>query len=417
MPVSRRIALLHYTAPPVVGGVESVIAHQARCLGALGHAVRIIAARGAQTDPQVCFVPFPLADSRHPQVLHVKAQLDCGQVTEAFERLRLTIKEALARVLADLDVVIAHNVGSLHKNLALTAALHDLFASDDALARPRLILWHHDLAWATPRYRAELHDGYPWNLLRTAWRNVRHVAISELRRKELASLTGIAAATVSVIPNGLDLARFHKLEARTRVLAERIRLTQADLILLLPVRVTPRKNIELALEVLAELRRSFRRPILIITGPLGPHNAKNADYFALLKQRRAALALEDNAYFLAEMYDHFLPDELITDLYRLADALFLPSREEGFGLPMLEAAISRLPIFCSDLAPLRDLGGDYAYYFSPDAAPGLLADAITERLRNDAAFQHASRTRRQFTWAHVCAEHIAPLIEAVCADE
>ncbi|BCX05627.1 MAG: hypothetical protein KatS3mg053_3565 [Candidatus Roseilinea sp.] len=410
------IALLHYSAPPVVGGVESVIAHQARCLAAIGHDVCIVAARGEQTDPQVRFVRVPLADSRDARVLRVKEQLDRGEVTEKFEALRDDLKRALERVLMGTDVLIAHNVCSLNKNLALTAALHDLFNSTaDSTLNPqhaKLILWHHDLAWTTPRYLPELHDGYPWNLLRTAWPGVKQVVVSELRREELAGLMGISPEAISVVPNGLDLARFHKLEEQTQAFAQHMRLTQADLILLLPVRVTPRKNIELALRTLAELRRTFRRPVLIVTGPLGPHNVKNVEYFEALKAIRTELELEDAAYFLAEMSDHFLPDEVIADFYRLADALFFPSREEGFGLPMLEAAMSHMPIFCSDIAPLRALGNDDAYYFSPDADPRALAAAITERLLDDATFRNASRVRSRFTWEQVCARHIVPLLQA-----
>lgn len=406
------IALLHYSAPPVVGGVESVIAHQARCLAAMGHEVRILAARGEQTDPRVHFVRIPLADSRDARVLRVKEQLDRGEVTGEFAALRDDLKRELEYALTGIDVLIAHNVCSLNKNLALTAALHDLFNSPLTAHRSKLILWHHDLAWTTPRYLPELHDGYPWDLLRTAWPSVKQVVVSELRREELAGLMGISPEAISVVPNGLDLARFHKLEEQTQAFAQHMRLTQADLILLLPVRVTPRKNIELALHTLAELRRTFRRPVLIVTGPLGPHNARNVEYFEALKAIRAALELEDAAYFLAELSDHFLPDEVIADFYRLADALFFPSREEGFGLPMLEAAMSHMPIFCSDLAPLRALGNDNAYYFSPDADPRALATAITERLLDNTAFRNASRVRSRFTWEQVCARHIVPLLQA-----
>jgi hypothetical protein len=47
----------------------------------------------------------------------------------------------------------------LHKNLALTAA----FAR---LEHPPVLAWCNDLAWTNDQYTAELHDGYPWNLMR-----------------------------------------------------------------------------------------------------------------------------------------------------------------------------------------------------------------------------------------------------------
>ena len=46
-----KIALLHYSVPPVVGGVESVLAQQARLMADAGHAVQVIAGRGGQFDP------------------------------------------------------------------------------------------------------------------------------------------------------------------------------------------------------------------------------------------------------------------------------------------------------------------------------------------------------------------------------
>ena len=160
------IVLVHYSAPPVVGGVESVLGHHARLMADAGHNVRILAGRGAQVDPRIPFMQVPQADSRHPDVLALKAELDDGRVPPAFDELVNQLAEELKRAIGKPDFVICHNVCSLSKNLALTAALQRVFEKQERL---RPILWHHDLAWTTPRYRDELHDGYPWDLLRTDW--------------------------------------------------------------------------------------------------------------------------------------------------------------------------------------------------------------------------------------------------------
>ncbi|CAG0930883.1 Mannosylglucosylglycerate synthase [Planctomycetaceae bacterium] len=399
------IALLHYSSPPIVGGVENVLAQQARLMQQAGHRVRILAARGA-AQPGIDFVPLPLIDSRHPRVLAVKAELDQGRVPADFEPLVDEIERTLRTALVDVDILIPHNVCSLNKNLALTAAIQRLTQQSD---RPRVILWHHDLAWTTPRYRAELHDGYPWDLLRTDW-GARHVVVSDLRQRELADLLHIPLDSITVVPNGVDVAAFYKLEATTRNLIERLDLLSAAPILLLPVRVTPRKNIELAVRVLAELRRDFPDAVLIITGPLGPHNAANVDYFTQLKRLRAELDLSGAVHFLAELIEGYLPDEVIADFYRLSDALILPSREEGFGIPVIEAAFSHLPIFCADIPPLRALGCDDVTYFSPDDDPGAIAALLTDHFRCAGVSRWAMRARRAFSWARVYADHIAPLL-------
>ncbi len=402
------IVILHYAAPPVVGGVESVIGHHARLMTEAGHRVRIVAGRGAQTDARIPFVHLPLVDSRHPDVLAVKADLDAGRVPPAFAPLVERLTGEVDEATRDADWLIAHNVCSLAKNLALTAALRRLAQSRP---RPRLILWHHDLAWTTPRYRAELHEGYPWDLLRTDWPEAIQVTISEDRRRELAALLNVPPERIRVVPNGVDAMRFLKLEARTQEFVQRLDLLSAVPLLLLPVRITPRKNIELALRVLAALRERFPDAALVVTGPLGPHNPANLRYFERLTALRRELGLEGAAHFLAELSNEFLPDEVISDFYQLADALFFPSREEGFGIPVLEAGLAGKAIFCSDIPPLRELGQEHVTYFSPDADAARVAREIENYLDGSALFALRSRVRREYRWERIYAERIAPLLQ------
>ena len=208
----KKIVLLHYSAPPIVGGVESVLGHHARLMTDAGHQVRIVAGRGEQVDARIPFISIPLLDSRHEQVLTLKADLDAGRVPKEFDLLVERIASQLREATADADILIAHNVCSLNKNLALTAALRKL---SETYRQPHLILWHHDLAWTTPRYRAELHAGYPWDLLRTAWPGVTQVVVSEMRQRELAELMGLPLEKIMVVPNGVDAASFLKLETQT----------------------------------------------------------------------------------------------------------------------------------------------------------------------------------------------------------
>jgi len=402
------IAILHYSVPPIVGGVEGVIAHHARLMAADGMSVRLIAARGESLGEKISLTSIPLADSQHPRVLMVKEQLDRGDVTDDFGLLCNDLTSQLQVALSGVDILIAHNVCSLNKNLALTAALHTLHT---AKKLPRLIMWHHDLAWTTPRYIPELHDGYPWDLLRTDWGGTLHVVVSELRRRELAELMKLDHASIRVIPNGVDTTRFYKLESQTQTFLEQTRVMDAAPILLLPVRVTPRKNIELALHTLAELHKHFQQAALVVTGPLGPHNASNQEYFDSLLQLRTQLSLQGSAHFLAELSDSYLPDEVIADFYRISDALILPSREEGFGIPLIEAAFSHLPVFCADIPPLRELGMGDTTFFSTDADPAALAGLIADHFQAAAPARLALRARAAFRWEAIFNQHIAPMLK------
>ncbi len=402
-----KVALLHYSAPPIVGGVESVMGEHARLLAAHGHRACILAGRGSTWQEDIGFQQIPLLDSRHPDILAVKTELDLGAVPLQFDTLVEQIEKEIRNALTGTDLLIAHNICSLHKNLPLTAALHQFTSQPGA---PALILWHHDLAWTTQRYQKELHDGYPWDLLRQDWPWASQVVVSDMRQRELADLAGIPLQRIQVIPNGIDPKRFFKLGKQTIEIIQPLELLDAYPLLLLPVRITPRKNIELALRVLSSLQQEYPKAALVITGPLGPHNPDNVKYFSGLIQLRKELGLEKNAHFFAELSSEYLPDEVIADLYRLADLLLLPSREEGFGIPILEAGLERLPIFCTDIDTLQTLGDGFVTYFSPDSNPRQIATLIVNHLAGSPIFNLRTKVRSLYTWEQIYRTRIGPLL-------
>ena len=403
-----KIILLHYTAPPVVGGVEEFVGKQAHQLVQAGHQVRILTGRGEIWDAHIPVEILPRIDIRHPHVLKMKSSLDRGEAPPEFKALVDNVLGDLRNAVSGMDLVIAHNVASLNKNLALTAALYQLSQSSGA---PGLILWHHDLAWTTARYQPELHPGYPWDLLRTPWPGVRQVVTSQARREELAQLMSLPEDQIAVVPGGIDLGEFLNLGPRTLALATRLKLMAAGPILLTPVRITRRKNLELALNVLAALRRQMPQASLVVTGPARASNSANTAYFKELKALRAKRGLQSSAHLLAEYVPDGLTDLMVADFYRLADVLFLPSREEGFGNQLLEAGLGRLPVFCTDLHPFRALADGWATYFSPDEDPDRIAAMIQARLEDDPVYQMRAHVRTEYTWEAIYNRLLAPLLE------
>ena len=333
------IALVHYTAPPVIGGVERVLGRHAALLADDGHRVRIVAGRGSTPTPAVAFRSVPLADSQAPEIIAIRSELAAGRRTDAFSDLVERLRADLVTALEGIELFIVHNVASLDMNLALTEALYGL--AEAGLAP--FILWHHDLAWTRPADRSRLHDGPPWDRLRTSWPGAQPVVVSEARRSELATLLRADPATITVVPNGIDLPEppGRPLPSGVAALA-----TSADPLLVLPARIARRKNIELALRVLAALREGGHPAALLVTGPLDPHGGTTGEvaYLAELLALRDELDVEDAAWFAATTGEAPLDGPVIDVLYELADAMFLPSLDEGFGLPVLEAAARRLPI-------------------------------------------------------------------------
>jgi glycosyltransferase involved in cell wall biosynthesis len=148
---------------------------------------------------------------------------------------------------------------------------------------------------------------------------------------------------------------------------------------------------------------------------MGPHNPANIHYFNQLRALRNELELQGTVNFLAEITPEYLPDAVITDFYRLADGMILPSQEEGFGIPVLEAGISGLPVFCTDIPPLIYLAGENAVYFSPDGDPVQIAKQIHDHLSADKLYHMRIKTRTQFTWEGVYKGQIEPLLRDIRA--
>jgi glycosyltransferase involved in cell wall biosynthesis len=255
-----------------------------------------------------------------------------------------------------------------------------------------------------------MHEGFPWDLLRTDWPEVVQVTVSRSRRAELAKLFGSPEDRITVVPNGIDPAALLGLASGTEALVEKFHLLDAAPLILLPARITPRKNIEMALRIMARLRDRHPHARMLVTGPTGPHSAANAAYLDSLVALQRELELGDTVLFLTLATGERIPDEMVGDLYRLADVLLLPSSEEGFGIPVLEAGLIGIPVFCSDIEPLKELGGEDVQYFSPHDDPGRVAEDIRLVLDGSQLYRLRKRVIREYSWPRIYSDHLAPLL-------
>ena len=411
------VGILHYTCPPIVGGVESIMAQHARLLREAGRGVRILAGRGGRARRDVPVELIPALDSKHPPLLAVNDELKRGEVTARFDALADELTERLRPALAGLDACIVHNALSLHFNLPLTVALWRLAEEGSALL---LVAWCHDLSWTNPLYTPIMRERPPWSLLKTRLPGARYVVVSEDRRRELLALWDSPPSSEDpvVAPAGVDRTAKLRLRAATVTLARELNLDAARPFMLLPARITKRKNIEYAIRVTRALRDLGSRPLLLVTGPPGPHNVRSVDYVDELQAERAALDVREEVVLL---YERRRPDgrcwqatdAMMDDLYQLADLLLFPSAQEGFGIPLLEAGLVRLPVFCSDIPPFREIAGEDAHLFRLDEPPAAVAERIANFLDTDPAARLRRRVLDQFTWERVFGQKIAPLLAPV----
>lgn len=415
-----QIGILHYAAPPTVGGVELTIFHHARILTALGHQVTVVAGQGDAFLPQVTYKAEPLAGSRSEAIIAAGRSLAKGHHPANFESLISQTKTALLTHLGHCDVVIGHNLFTLHKNLILTTAVYRLIQTGEG---PPWVAWHHDFAWLRPQYQPELHPGEPWELLRRPWPGVCHVTVSEAQQADLARLYGLPLEAITVISPGIEPTDFYRSSPIVKQLLQKWNLLEADCVFLLPARITRRKNIELGLRWLAAIRDcSGWDARLVVTGPPGPHNPTNAAYLEQLLGLSRELQLEEAVHFAYQASENsdqplLLTDGEVAEFYQLADALLFPSRQEGFGIPILEAALVRLPIFATDLPPFRESAGPWATLFAAETPPPEVAQVIVEKLETDQAFQLRQHTLTRYTWQSIVETKMLPLLAQVISSQ
>ena len=396
----RRILFVHYTTPQVLGGVEQVMAAHAAALKAAGKEVTVLAGRGGAKPRGVRVIRVAEADSRHPAVERDLAALSKGVRAPAHDALVARLLKKIRPHVERADRVVVHNVMTMPLNLALTEVLATLAREHPG----RFIAWTHDISFFDGRYAAMRRDGAPWDLVKRAIPGVRYVTVSEQRAEQLSALTGLARREIEVVTNGIDVGEVLGLAPTGLRLAQRLHLFDADPLLLLPVRITRRKRVEAAIDATAVLRRRGHAAMLVVTGTVGPHDATNKAYLAELTKRAKSV---EGVHLLAALGLR-INYGTVVDLFSLADVLVFPSESEGFGIPMLEAGLHRLPIVCSDIPSLRETGGDDPIYVPPDASGDVIADAV-ERALNTPVMRMRARAR-EHAWHRVLRDRVLPVI-------
>ena len=409
-----RIAILHYSAPPVVGGVEAVILAHAQILRQAGYPVTVIAGRGeAEALPEgVDLILVPEIDSQHAEIARMGVPLENGQVPSDFEAVCARLTETLGPILSSFDHLIVHNVWTKHFNLALTVALDRLL---DQARAPHCIAWCHDFTWTSPSSRSKVHAGYPWDLLRTKRPDVTYVVVSKRRQQELAALFGCSEQEIRVIYNGVDPQKLLGLSAEGAALVDRLHLMEPDLNLLMPVRVTQAKNIEYALRLVAALKARGCRLRLILTGPPDPHDAGSMAYFQSLQALRSELDVVDEMRFVFESGSdpaepNFVGADVVGDLFRVSDLMFMPSHREGFAMPVLEAGLVGIPVVCTEVPAAVEIGGQDVILFDLEEEPDALAVRILAWTEESAVHRLRRRVRQGYTWQAIFRRDIEPLL-------
>lgn len=224
---------------------------------------------------------------------------------------------------------------------------------------------------------------------------IRHsdkiIAISESTKKDILKFyPEIKAEKIRVIYHGFDKEIFAKIrnQEEEQVLKNKLGI-KGDYILYTGA-IQPRKNLLILIEAFESLKKSGA-----FTGQLILAGEK-----AWLSEKIVQKA--KNSPFHQDI--KLLGKVSFADLgvlYRGASVFAFPSLYEGFGLPILEAFASRIPVVCAKNSSLPEVAGDAALYFENNN-PADLAQKIQQVLENpelkNSLIQKGLTQLQKFSW-------------------
>lgn len=296
----------------------------------------------------------------------------CGRVGFVYPDLPFGFQRSLWR--------IGSSAGGLQRNCNIT---HDLQRANidvyhgltGELPRGlrntgiRSVVTIHDLIFMRhPEYYHWIDTKiYTWKFRNACREADRIIAISECTKRDIMQLGGVSADRIDVIYQSCN-PRYARPLAQSQLDTARSSCRLPGRFILSVGTIEERKNILLAAQALHSLPPDVH--LVAVGRPTG--------YAARVLAYAAKTGISERIHFLSGV-----TDEELQAIYQLAEAFVYPSRYEGFGIPIIEAIHSGLPVVACTGSCLEEAGGPYSLYVSPDDAAGM-ADALSKVLQGAA---------------------------------
>lgn len=308
--------------------------------------------------PESCML-VPEASFAHPEIASINAEV-FGKLTRTRQMTRkiFDMSEQLKATLYDfvekfsINILVVENALCLPMNLPLGLALTHFIVETGIPT----IGHHHDFFWERDRFSVNAVPDTLEKAFPPVLPSLQHVTINSKAEQDLAMRKGVSSV---LVPNVLDFENSPPSEdSYAQDLREQIGISPDDILVLQPTRVIPRKGIERAIELVAEL--ADPRCKLVISHEAGD---EGFEYERMLR-RVAKRAQVDLRFVNTRIADEREtgPDGKkrysLWDVYRHADLVTFLSLYEGFGNALLEAfycrkpvVVNRYAVFIADIEP------------------------------------------------------------------
>ncbi len=265
-----------------------------------------------------------------------------------------------------------------------------------ALPPGRTVVTCHDLDFASPpagtRQAWLVRATGAWTL-RGLQRASRVICDSEVVRDEIVRRGLLPPERLTVVPLGVEEEFSPEGARQLSEPAESLLAPFAGAPLLLHVgAMIPRKRLDLVLHSFARVRDSVPGAVLVRVG--GALSAAMTELARHLGIEQAIVSMP------------FLTRSDLAALYRRADVFVLASDQEGFGLPVIEAMATGLPVVAREIPTVREVAGDAIEHVAGDSPEALaaavirlLADGTRRAIMREAGIDRA----RRYRWEHTAA--------------
>ncbi|MFH5804864.1 glycosyltransferase [Alienimonas sp. DA493] len=374
-------------------------------------------------DPAISSV-VPEAYFGHPEILAINEEVfgrvtRSPKITRRIAELADHLKSGIAEFVRqfEIDVLVAQNCLCIPMNIPLGVALTQYIAETNFPT----IAHHHDFYWERDRFMVNavgdyLEQAFPPNLP-----SIQHVTINSPAQQDLAWRTGCSSI---LVPNVLnfeeppDTCDLYSSDFRSE-----IGVAPDDILILQPTRVVPRKGIEHAISMVAQLRDP--RCKLVITHESGDEGNEYQHALAEMAEHQGV----DLRFVAARVGETRHSDAegrkiySLWDTYPHADFITYPSLYEGFGNALLEAFYFRKPVLVNRYSIFRQ--DIETKGFEVVTMDGYLTKSVTDEVRRviddaeyrDAMVEHNYRLALRFFGYNVLRRKLRSLVSNLTGDD
>ena len=321
-----------------------------------------------------------------------------------------------------INQLIKQRIQEFIDYLSKDTETYDIYHSQDCISAnalkrlrdqkqiPHFIRTVHHIDQFNSRYLQECHD-------RSILEPDRCLCVSQYWQKQLAQQYKIEA---SIVFNGVDIQRFNpQIQDKQITLKQKLGINNQtssnrgqslrknaknNPVYLTIGGIEPRKNSLELLKAFDQVLKKYPQAQLIIAGgeTLFDYEPYRLQFFDLAKQTQINIGK-------SLILPGVILDENLPALYHCADAFVFPSIKEGWGLVLLEAIASGLPVITSNISPFTEfLTSDSALLVNPNSydeiAKGMeavLNEKITKKL-----IQNSATIPKQYSWQRSAKLHL-----------